>query len=424
MTRTRRVLRITLWTAAALLALAAAAAISLRVAGRVALPRALAETERRLPFEDMAILSGGPRLEDDENAAAWLRAGAAALVWSKDESLLVGELSFLPAAEWTPEQTAAMAALLGTCRPAIETMSRALDLPESDWGVRLADGHWQTPDLVPLINAVRFLAADARLAFFEGHVDDGLHNLRLMARFTDSLAAEPCLLTALIANAAENLTGQVALEALGPSAPWRDDPTRLEGLASALPTADPLAYGKRAIAMEIEVSEQLVDAGRDALTPARGASFLDGTLLNLSRAELLRRRLELVDLFGTPYGTAPERFEPGASPFPWQVYRIIAWVATSDTGRAVARFQFAAAERQLVDAALALRRLDVAGGGFPAQRPAVPDLERPDPFTGSTARLPRLARRSGGARGRPRRGAASTPSACRRARPSPWPERS
>jgi len=382
MTRTRRALRITLWTVAALLALAAAAAIGLRVSGRVALDRALAETERRLPLEDTAILSGGPQLEEDQNAAAWLRAGAASLVWSKDESLLVGELSFLPAAEWTPEQTAAISALLVKDRPAIETMSRALDLPDSDWGVRFADGHWQSPDLKPLIDATRFLAADARLALHHGRVDDCVQTLALMARLTDSLAAEPSLLTALIANAAENLTGQVALEALGPSTPWRDDPVRLDGLAHALPTADPLAYGKRAIAMELAVSDQLLGYGRDRLTTARGASFFDRVLLDLSRAELLRRRLEIADLFATPYGTAPERFKSGASPFPWQVYRIIAWVATSDTRRQVARFQFAAAERQLVDVALALRRLDLAGGGFPTGRPPVTGLERPDPFTG------------------------------------------
>jgi hypothetical protein len=236
-----------------------------------------------------------------------------------------------------------------------------------------------------LIDATRFLAADARLALHHGRVDDCVQTLALMARLTDSLAAEPSLLTALIANAAENLTGQVALEALGPSTPWRDDPVRLDGLAHALPTADPLAYGKRAIAMELAVSDQLLGYGRDRLTTARGASFFDRVLLDLSRAELLRRRLEIADLFATPYGTAPERFKSGASPFPWQVYRIIAWVATSDTRRQVARFQFAAAERQLVDAALALRRLDLGGGGFPAEPPPapVPDLERPDPFTGS-----------------------------------------
>jgi hypothetical protein len=383
MTRSRRALRITLWAVAALLALAAAAAIGLRVSGRVALPQALAETERRLPLEDTAVVSGGPRLEDDENAAAWLRAGAASLVWSKDEHRLVGDLSFLPAAEWTPDQNAAIAALLERYRSAITTMAHALELPGSDWGVRVVGGRWQTPDLMPLIDAARFLAADARLAFRQGRVDDGVQTLALMARLTDSLAAEPSLLTALIANAAENLTGQVALEALGPSAPWRDDPTRLEGVARVLPTADPLAYGKRAIAMELALSEQQMGEKGHEPTTGRWAALSDWMLRDLSRAELLRARLEIADLFATPYGTAPERFESGAAPFPWQVYRIIAWVATSDTRRQVARFQFAAAERQLVDAALAFRQLDLAGGGFPAQRPAVPDLERPDPFTGS-----------------------------------------
>ena len=50
--------------------------------------------------------------------------------------------------------------------------------------------------------------------------------------------------------------------------------------------------------------------------------------------------------------------------------------------QSLARHQAALAQRQLVQAAIALRRLALVDGAYPADRSAVPELIGPDPFTG------------------------------------------
>jgi hypothetical protein len=49
---------------------------------------------------------------------------------------------------------------------------------------------------------------------------------------------------------------------------------------------------------------------------------------------------------------------------------------------ALARAQAVAAQRQLVDAAITLRRSALARGSYPSQRPHLEPLDDPDPFTG------------------------------------------
>ena len=57
-------------------------------------------------------------------------------------------------------------------------------------------------------------------------------------------------------------------------------------------------------------------------------------------------------------------------------------MALDNLRSAIARHQAALAQRQLVRAAMTLRRIAFAGGAYPADRSAVPELSEPDPFTG------------------------------------------
>ena len=50
-------------------------------------------------------------------------------------------------------------------------------------------------------------------------------------------------------------------------------------------------------------------------------------------------------------------------------------------GKALGRTQSVAAQRQLVRAAIAMRRHALNTGHYPAERPAIPELAEPDPFT-------------------------------------------
>ena len=50
--------------------------------------------------------------------------------------------------------------------------------------------------------------------------------------------------------------------------------------------------------------------------------------------------------------------------------------------KAIGRLQSVEAQRQLVRAAIAMRRHALEHGAYPAEPPGIPELTEPDPFTG------------------------------------------
>jgi hypothetical protein len=303
----------------------------------------------------------------EQNAADWLMAGASAVVWSDDDLQAIGEASHGPSSEWGPELTTSVRAALDRQRGALETLHRAALLDRSSYGIDYSEGvRAEMPDLLSLIKACRLLLAEARVAAADGDRELAITSLRTMGRMAASLERESAILTALVGVACERMMLRAAAEVLVCDQQWIDDPTFVDALGDTLSTEDLAAMMHRvfdawtlvetkAFSEQAESAEAWVEAGVTASDIERAAAILH----------------ELVD---TPYGSAPERFtEPMADDALGTVL--------ANIREAIPRHQATLAQRQLVRAAVDLRRTALGDGAYPSQRSSIQGLTRPDPFT-------------------------------------------
>lgn len=178
-----------------------------------------------------------------------------------------------------------------------------------------------------------------------------------------TLLGHRSMLTALIGIACERMMLAAAAETLVCGQPWTADPAFVEQLAETLSAEDLRAMMGRAL-------ESSNTQGPEAATEP--SSVAD----EWARAEFERAHAIVRELIDAPYGSAPGWH---SSP---EDEGVVAGLALVNLRSAVARHQAALAQRQLVRAAIALRRLALTGGAYPADRSAVPELIGPDPFTG------------------------------------------
>jgi hypothetical protein len=101
-----------------------------------------------------------------------------------------------------------------------------------------------------------------------------------------------------------------------------------------------------------------------------------------SMAAAVDLQTDLVELVRTPYGVEPARFEEPPRPPGWRLDRRMALIAMPNLRELIRRGQLVAAERQLLEAAVALRRLGLELGSYPSDRPSLPALDTPDPYSG------------------------------------------
>jgi len=311
------------------------------------------ELEPRPAGSEMAVIP------PEENAAEWLMAGAAAVVWSDADSDAIGAASLLPYPNWGPELVRSVRDALEHQRGALATLHRAAPLASSSYGIDNPQGTAaRMPDMVSLIRACRLLLAEARVAAADGDRERALIALATMGRLASSLERESSMLTAVIGIACERMTLLAAAETLTCGHPWISQPVSLNALRGALSTEDLAATMRRSWTFE---------TSRDADSGAAAEVAADG---------VERALAFLSELVETPYGRAPERFQ--------KVDRddVPISLMVKNMSNAIARAQAALAQRQLVQAAIALRRVAITDGAFPADRSAVPELIEPDPFTG------------------------------------------
>ena len=300
----------------------------------------------------------------EENAAEWLMAGGCAIDSIDYSRGAIGEASLRPFSEWSPELVDSVRQSLDRQQAALEMLHRAATLDRSSYGIEYRHGlDAEMPDMLPLVKACRLLLAETRVAAADGDRDRALIALATMGRLASSVERESSILTALIGIACERMMLVAAAETLVCGQPWTADPAFVEQLAETHSTEDLRAMMGRALQ-----SSNL--RGPEAATEPSSVAD-DWTRAEFERAHALAR--ELVD---APYGSAPGWH---SSP---EDEGVVAGVVLVNLRLAIARHQAALAQRQLVQAAIALRRLALVDGAYPADRSAVPELIGPDPFTG------------------------------------------
>ncbi|MFH1177230.1 MAG: hypothetical protein V1750_07465 [Acidobacteriota bacterium] len=330
-----------------------------------------------------------PVLSPDQNAATWLVAGSEALVWSGEERYLIGELTLKPFAAWSAAERETLRAVLNRNRATFEILRRAVPLAAADFGITYEEGvRAKLPPLLKLLNAARLLLLEARVALANGDPAAALAGLSIVSRLAPALEQERATIVLLVGISSERILLTVAAEATAAPASWAAEPAFLDALAATLPGTDLVALAR----------QSMLDNGRAMLSTAGGSlpwgpqsapertgwrdkvgRYLFGGLRD---AESLAVSLELAEKTSTPWGEEPGLFAP--LPKSSWLWRLSSQMEASPKGlRAVAgRAQLALAQRQLVSTAIALRRQAATTGSYPSDRPNLPALGRPDPFTG------------------------------------------
>jgi len=305
----------------------------------------------------------------EENAAEWLMAGGCAIDPTDYSRGAIGEASVRPFSEWSPELVDSVRESLDRQQAALEMLHRAATLDRSSYVFEYRRGldaempDREVPDMLPLVKACRLLLAEARVAAADGDRQRALTALATMGRLASSLERESSILTALIGIACERMMLVAAAETLVCGQPWTADPAFVEQLVETLSAEDLRAMMGRAL----EFSN--IQGPEAATEPSSVAD--EWARAEFERAHALAR--ELVD---APYGSVPGWH---SSP---EDEGVVAGLVLVNLRSAISRHQAALAQRQLVQAAIALRLLAITDGAYPTDRSAVSQLTGPDPFTG------------------------------------------
>lgn len=229
------------------------------------------------------------------------------------------------------------------------------------------------PDLmIPLMGA-KLLSAEARLAFAEGDEVGGLRAARTLARLGRCLDEERDLISHLISIPIERGLYQLVLEAASGPEPWAARPSLLSGLAALLPAGDRSARNEESLLLDaLESSLAARYAWRTV--PWRSASPVPVFVLGpLEGSKILTDQRQVIELARRPIGKFDQEWRLPLGGF----------VETKAGGYSfVIRRQLVATLEQLAQAALALRRLGLADGKYPRQRPNSPELTRKEPAAG------------------------------------------
>ncbi len=369
--------------AAVLLLVALIASLALHLYGRVRYARTEAGFEAEVGSLEPAR-GESPQLPEEENAATWLVAGAAAIVLADDDLQRIHDAVNTPESGWSRKQEEALRALVERNRGGLETMHRAASCTQSDYGIAVPDGRIrvQVPDLLRLLVAAKLLYVEARLAFADEDAARGLVVAQTLSRLATSLTREHTVIAPLVGNAVETWLHGVVLEVVGSEAAWAADPTLLDALEAMLPGDDPLATPRRflieAAWVESSVARLGWRLGEGDEPPSGIYRYLFGHLVGAEILAAVQRQVELV---GVPYGSVPDRFQPEPESSLLRPHKRAAEAATPFS-KAVAKFQSTASRRQLIRAAIALRRMGIATGSYPRERPPMAELDEPDAFTG------------------------------------------
>lgn len=360
---------------AILLLVALAAMLTLAVAGEWRLRRATARFEAVLgsPQPTRGV---GAEVEPPDNAATWLLAGAGAVVMSDEQTELmvprdpVGD-------DWRAEEWQRAERIVEQNSPALELLRRAAGCAASSYSLDYSKGpQTELPPVGELLRAGTTLWLDARLAIRAGDRERLRTDLATLDRLAGSLAAEPMVVTVLVALASDrtylDLTHRVVTAGGG-------DEALLAELEATLAARDRSAELRRALAFEgshITLLEQRSLLEHRASGPLQWlGDQLARPFLGLFMAGLINEYTAVGELASRSWpeivAESEARDERG---FP----RSFAVTLYPNLIHSVGRLQAGESTRRLALEAIRQRRAALAGGGYPGPR----DAPWVDPYTG------------------------------------------
>jgi hypothetical protein len=379
---TRLWFRRTVLTAGALVLLVLVAVPSVQLYASSRYERALAEAG---PLELDPAAFEKPEVPEHENAAAWIEAGAAALLLSSEEMELRSRLNQSgPANTWESGQLDQARAILERYSGGLETLHQAADLEKSSYGIRYRDGlKAETPDLLSILHGARLLLLDARVAMADGDEARLLQSLAAMSTIAESLEEESTLITALVGIACERMLLVAMGEAVAAPEPWAEQVEYLERLESMVPAQSREEMLTRTLnawtaimLMEQPFSDKPTLGERRNDEPIYLKPFRD-----LARLDVLRARRTFEDRLGIPFARSPQLFEVPDPPKVMSSFKRAFFDDEWGFVRALTRAQSIAAQRQMIRAAIAVRAAGAEIGAYPLDRPEIEELNEPDPFT-------------------------------------------
>lgn len=319
---------------------------------------------------------------DEENAAPWLRAASQALVLTKDQRSLIGDLTSTAVEGWTPAQREQLRLLLDQAGPAMDLLQRALRFTQTSYGLDLDDlkrveMNRQKLPLIDLIHLNRFLYVAARDALDRGDKERFLSAAKPMPLLALSMERESPLIATLVGIACDKML--VDLIRLAIARPQTDHLT-LDEVEQLIPDNDLRAVWRRTITSEFALAPLRRDQATVPLPTEQERAALDRSLLSADAATRSAAIVAFTEVLDTPFGSSPDWLAT-------QERRITeatkAGVETPNLVRAAGRFQHTLSARHLARLALALRREAMRTGSYPATLASLPGASQPDLFAGT-----------------------------------------
>lgn len=399
----KRGVRIAVKALAVLVGLLAVTLVGLRFAGHRSLQQALERSVavgRELPSSTAAEK---PTSGAAESAAA-VRAALAALEWTPEEATAIGAMAFRPEPGLTDEERALVDGVVERNRAVLERLAASLSTnlhgslyepPEqppgrvepSELRERIEASNAEIHAYGQQANrASRLLAAAARVELARGDVPVAAGHLRTLSRLAEAHESGVDALSFGLGLHCEHFALRGGLEVV--AAPDAAD----EGM---LQIVEKLPVGVTVDVMVHHVIASWRESLDRMLNPPPSPSDDERTFVQrvlgvvvwpalraFSMAAAVDMQTDLVELVGTPYGVEPAGFEEPPRPPRWRLDRGLALVGMPNLRELIRRGQLVAAERQLLEVAVGLRRLGLERGAYPPDRPAIPALDVPDLFSG------------------------------------------
>ncbi len=398
--RSRSVARILRRLAVAAVLLILAPTLALPLYGWLRLASAISDLEmvlgrnldldkaRDLPPIDAAVTRFGGGTDFDFDSSDW--------------PAFDSEVRWAPVDRWSPQEKHRVRKLVERHGADLERWRQGLPGPRLSFRERDYGGSWVETGSLGLLRAAKLVRFDAQLALDDGDPARALADAATIARISACFDEGPWLISALLSVATEKFLLTLARELLESPRSSLDE-AGLQKLETMLPTVDLQARALDAVEQEAVFSITVFGDGRplaDIVPPDEPIRLFFGRAAAAEGVHASRRAIERIPV---PYGKFAGKWDNVShkASFNVLIWTLQTWLADEMSLReshkssqvlgtglegnlldAVVKYQIAASQRQLVQAAILLRRTGLAAGEYPPERPRVALLEDPDPFTG------------------------------------------
>lgn len=311
------------------------------------------------------------------------------LDFEAEEKKRIGNLATLPLEDWTAQDENLVAVVAARNRSVLDSVILALvsDSPEDSQ----PPGEFQSDDRLdksPIeihlqsILAARVLAAEARFAIRTGDLEFATKRLASLKHLAEGFESQGIFLDVLMGSSIERILDACLLDVINFGGATTS--MNREDLAALVPEVHLMEVLRFALNTE---ATQWVQAAGEAkhdeglpsvvIAPIVGPVFK--CLLQVAYMDTGTRLLGLVD---TPFGTDTGAFTSPPEPPRWNIIRRLAGMPLPNMLNMIGRSQVTVAQRQLLDAALAMSTTPWPGDAYPETRPDIEALTKPDPFSG------------------------------------------